>query len=417
MAREMVDSGCKYLGIIPKDWKVNKFKYYLLRRDVKNRSDCEVLSLYREHGIVIKNSRDDNHNVTSEDTSKYRYVRINDFVVNKMKAWQGSVAISEYEGIVSPAYYVYEFSDDSYCPKYFHYLLRSAYKNEFRRLSGGIREGQWDLSTNALENILVILPPLPEQQKIAAFLDDKCAEIDSLIADIQREIDKLERLKRSVITEAVTKGLDKNAEMKDSGVIWAPVIPKSWKSLKIKYIMYETKTKADIETAEPLSVTQKYGIIKSSEATVANPSQSYEGYKAVSVDDIVFNKYKAHSGVFFSSTYNGMVTFNYSVYRCYESNVPKYYEYLFHTDGCIGEFKTKMHGVGESISPLYTKDLFAITVIQPTFADQRRIVEYLDIRCAEFDTILSEKQKQIEILQKLKKSVIYEYVTGKKEVK
>ena len=84
MAREMIDSGCKYLGIIPKTWKVNKFKYYLFRRDVKNRSDCEVLSLYREHGIVIKNSRDDNHNVTSEDTSKYRYVRINDFVINKI---------------------------------------------------------------------------------------------------------------------------------------------------------------------------------------------------------------------------------------------------------------------------------------------------------------------------------------------
>ena len=112
-----------------------------------------------------------------------------------------------------------------------------------------------------------------------------------------------------------------------------------------------------------------------------------------------------------------MVTFNYSVYRCYEGNVPKYYEYLFHTDGCIGEFKTKMHGVGESISPLYTKDLFAITVIQPTYTDQKDIVAFLDARCAEFDTILSEKQKQIEILQKLKKSVIYEYVTGKKEVK
>ena len=413
MAREMVDSGQVWLGQIPKGWNIGKIGgLYKLRNTKVSDKDYPALSVTK-NGIVPQLETA----AKTNDGDNRKLVRIGDFAINSRSDRRGSCGISPYDGSVSLIVTVLEPREEMN-PRYYDWLFHTKeFADEFYANGRGIVDDLWTTNWQNMKRISVVVPPLPEQQKIAAFLDDKCAEFDSLIADIQREIDKLERLKRSVIAEAVTKGLDKNAEMKDSGVIWAPVIPKSWKPLKVKYIMFETKTKADTEIAEPLSVTQKYGIIKSSEATVANPSQSYEGYKAVCVDDIVFNKYKAHSGVFFSSTYNGMVTFNYSVYRCYEGNVPKYYEYLFHTDGCIGEFKTKMHGVGESISPLYTKDLFAITVIQPTFAEQRRIVEYLDARCAEFDTILSEKQKQIEILQKLKKSVIYEYVTGKKEVK
>lgn len=432
MAREMVDSGCKYLGIIPNDWKVNKFKYYLLRRDVKNRSDCEVLSLYREHGIVIKNSRDDNHNVTSEDTSKYRYVRINDFVVNKMKAWQGSVAISEYEGIVSPAYYVYEFSDDSYCPKYFHYLLRSAYKNEFRRLSGGIREGQWDLSTNALENILVILPPLPEQQKIAAFLDDKCAEIDSLIADIQREIDKLERLKRSVIAEAVTKGLNKNAEMKDSGVKWIGEMPKDWDIMAFRFILNERNEKnIPIKTEERLSLSIDIGITLYADKTtnLDRFKEDVSQYKVAHIGDLVLNSMNVIVGAEGISNYFGCIS---PAYYTYYDNDENHYDARF----CDYVFKCKrlrnlLFTLGKGIMAIergegrvntcrlkVSRDDIGHLKFPFPFKEERiRIVDYLDARCAEFETILSEKHKQLEILQKLKKSVIYEYVTGKKEVK
>ena len=117
--REMKDSGVEWIGSIPVEWKVDKIRYHLRRIEPRNPGNKIVLSLYRELGIVPKDSRDDNHNVTSEDTSKYKYVRKGDFVINKMKAWQGSVAVSEYEGIVSPAYYVYHFIDDKYNKKYF----------------------------------------------------------------------------------------------------------------------------------------------------------------------------------------------------------------------------------------------------------------------------------------------------------
>ena len=201
----MKDSGAGWMPLIPLHWKADKLKYHLRQRGIKNQIDKQVLSLYREYGIVPKDSRDDNHNVTSEDVSDYRYVRVGDFVVNKMKAWQGSVAVSNYEGIVSPAYFVYEFSDDSINKRYFHYLMRNkTYAIEFRRLSGGIREGQWDLPAEALNNTLILIPPLKEQQEIADYLDSKCAEIEQIIADKKSQIETLDNYKKSLIFEYVT---------------------------------------------------------------------------------------------------------------------------------------------------------------------------------------------------------------------
>ena len=202
---EMKDSGIGYIGIIPNHWVVEKIKYHLKYRGNRNPGGVQVLSVYREYGVIPKDSRDDNHNVTSEDTSNYRYVRVGDFVINKMKAWQGSMAISDYEGIVSPAYYVYEFSDENFDRKYFHYLLRNKmYATEFLRVSGGIRVGQWDLSAYDFENTMAPMPPIDEQEKIATFLDTKSTEIDSLIGEKKRQLEVLDSYKKFLIYEYVT---------------------------------------------------------------------------------------------------------------------------------------------------------------------------------------------------------------------
>ena len=202
---KMKDSGIEWIGQIPEHWGVDKLKFHLKFRGTKNPGDTIVLSLYRELGVVPKDSRDDNHNKTSEDTSNYRFVRNGDFVINKMKAWQGSVAVSDYEGIVSPAYYVYGFSDDLIFKRYFHYLLRDkSYATEFKRLSGGIRVGQWDLPRESLENTLILLPPISEQKEIAAYLNEKCSEIDATIAEKQKQLKTLEEYKKSLIFEYVT---------------------------------------------------------------------------------------------------------------------------------------------------------------------------------------------------------------------
>ena len=190
---------------IPEHWEISKIKYNLSRKTVRNPGNAMVLSLYREYGIVPKDSRDDNHNVTSEDTSKYLFVKKGQFVINKMKAWQGSMAISKYEGIVSPAYYVYDVNPNNLCKEYLHYLLKNpSYIEEFRRLSGGVREGQWDLPAEEFENLLILIPPIQEQKEIAEYLDKKCKEIDSILEDKNKQLETLESYKKSIIYEYVT---------------------------------------------------------------------------------------------------------------------------------------------------------------------------------------------------------------------
>lgn len=200
----MKDSNIEWIGLVPQHWDVSKIKYHLKRNEPKNPGGVQVLSVYREYGVIPKDSRDDNHNVTSQDTSKYKYVRPGDLVINKMKAWQGSLAVSEYEGIVSPAYFIYNFTDSRFNKKYFHFLIRSCYKDEFRRISGGIRDGQWDLPAEGFANELVLLPPIDEQNHIVDYLDTKCAEIDSAITDKKAQLETLEQYKKSLIYEYVT---------------------------------------------------------------------------------------------------------------------------------------------------------------------------------------------------------------------
>ena len=280
--REMKDSGARWIGEIPNTWHSDKLKYHLKRKEPKNPGDMTVLSLYRELGIIPKDSRDDNHNQTSEDTSKYKYVKPGNFVVNKMKAWQGSVAVSDYEGIVSPAYYVYEFTDNAFDKRYFHHLLRGCYKDEFMRLSGGMRVGQWDLSSDDLNNTLILIPPLDEQKKIAEFLDEKCSEIDALIADIQTQIETLEQYKRSTIAEAVTKGLDNKVELKDSTLEWIGKIPAHWEIKPNKYLMKKIKQIQPIYDGEDIISLTVNGVIK---RDLDNPSgkmpTSFDGYQFV----------------------------------------------------------------------------------------------------------------------------------------
>lgn len=201
---EMRDSGIAWVGDIPAHWLVEKVKFHLQRNEPRNPGDKQVLSVYREYGVIPKDSRDDNHNVTSEDTSNYKYVVPGNLVINKMKAWQGSMGVSEYEGIVSPAYFIYKFTDNQIMPKYLHYLFRSCYKDEFRRISGGIREGQLDLSPYEFSNTLLLIPPTDEQNRIVSYIDARISEIEFAITEKKQQIETIEEYKKSLIFEYVT---------------------------------------------------------------------------------------------------------------------------------------------------------------------------------------------------------------------
>ncbi len=203
---DLKDSGIKWLGMIPKHWDVVLVKNILRWKSVKGCGEKEVLSLYREYGVIPKSSRDDNHNITSDNTDDYKLVEKGDFVINKMKAWQGSMGVSLYEGIISPAYYVCSFINEKVYKPYFHYLMRdSSYLPEYKRLSGGIRVGQWDLAYDKFKSLPALLPPiLAEQRAIADWLDAKCADIDATIALKEQKQEKLKAYKKTIIFEYVT---------------------------------------------------------------------------------------------------------------------------------------------------------------------------------------------------------------------
>ena len=226
----------------------------------------------------------------------------------------------------------------------------------------------------------------------------------------------MEDYKKSVITEAVTKGLNPDAEMKDSGIEWIGEIPKHWNIIRIGYILSEIDKRSITGMEESLSVSQVLGVVPSSKIAVPSTASTMVGQKIVEPGELVLNKLKAHLGVCFVSNYKGLVSPDYAVYKANEKVKSKLLEYVFHTASCIWEFKKYITGVGQGLSRLYTKDLFRINVALPDMLEQQHIVDYLDSKCSEIDTLIADKKRQLDILADYKKSLIYEYVTGKKEV-
>jgi len=413
--RKMKDSGARWIGEIPNTWHSDKLKYHLKRKEPKNPGDMTVLSLYRELGIIPKDSRDDKHNQTSEDTSKYKYVKPGNFVVNKMKAWQGSVAVSDYEGIVSPAYYVYEFTDNAFDKRYFHHLLRGCYKDEFMRLSGGMRVGQWDLSSDDLNNTLILIPPLDEQKKIAEFLDVKCSEIDDLISDIQAQIETLEQYKKSTVIETVTKGLNNNVSMRDSGIQWIDRIPETWDCIRGKYILkYITKPTREDDGVITCFRDGEVTLRSKRREEGFTMADKEVGYQGIDIGDLVVHGMDGFAGAIGISDSRGKAS---PVLNVLETEQNKRYIMYFLRSMAYGNvFLALATGIRVRSCDLRWNKLAELFYPIPSLEEQDAIVKHIDRVIEETNNIISKKKAQIATLEAYKKSIIFEYVTGKKEV-
>lgn len=201
----MKDSGIPWIGMIPEHWEVKRLRHFIKFVSVKGHGEKPLLSVTREQGVIERNveSKEENHNFIPDDLSGYKLVRKGQFVINKMKSWQGSYGVSDYEGIVSPAYYVCDLTFP--CKKFFSMAIRSkAYIPFFTQYSKGIRVDQWDLSPIGLKSIPFIVPPIEEQQAIVDFIEAKLSKIDSCMANLQAEIDYLKEFKQRLISDVVT---------------------------------------------------------------------------------------------------------------------------------------------------------------------------------------------------------------------
>lgn len=201
----MKDSGIAWIGEIPEHWEIKSLRNFLSYVSIKGHGDKQLLSVTRENGVIVRNveSKEENHNFVPDDLSGYKLVEEGQFVINKMKSWQGSYGVSYYTGIVSPAYYVCNLRFEN--KRFFNIAIRSkSYVPFFTQYSKGIRVDQWDLSPIALKNIPFIVPPLDEQQQIVEYTQQKTAQIDKYISDVKRQIDSLKEYRQRLICDTVT---------------------------------------------------------------------------------------------------------------------------------------------------------------------------------------------------------------------
>ena len=422
--RKMKASGIEWIGEIPEGWEVSQLKYVTRWKSEKGCPDAPVLSLYRDFGVVPKDSRNDNHNVTSLDTSNYKVVDIGDLVINKMKAWQGSMAVSDYRGIVSPAYHVCSITSNKVNKRYLHHLLRNpAYLPEYARLSTGMRIGQWDLGFDDFKNIPFLIPPLDEQAKIADYLDNGCASLDAMLSKTRSSIEEYKKLKQAVITQAVTKGVRGERKMKDSGVEWIGEIPVHWKISRIKYVSifepscdFRKLTPETIITYSPMECikngtferrTSLYGNLahtltpfQNGDIVMAKVTPCFENGNIA-----IMNELQSGYGLGSSELF---------VFRPQNINT-RYLFYWLQNKLFVHQACATMTGTGglKRISPSFVKNC---NIHCPSTAEQAQIADYLDAKCAEIDRLIAKKEQLVKELEGYKKSLIYEVVTGKREV-
>ena len=414
------DSGVEWLGKIPEHWEVNNIRGVTKAAIQRNCPHLPLLAVYRDYGIILRDSRDDNHNRIPEDLSNYKVVKPGNLVLNKMKTWQGSLGVSEYEGIVSPAYIVCRISQ-GINSKFLHYLLRSyRYIFIYNKISYGIRVDQWDMRYEDFKQIPIFLPPLSEQKQIAGFLDRKLEQINHFISNKQRLIELLKEQKTAIINGAVTKGLNPHAPMKPSDIEWLEEIPEHWGVKRAKYYFYEVDERSESGTEELLSVSHITGVTPRSEKNITMfQAESYEGYKTCQVGDLVSNIMWAWMGALGVSNYSGIVSSSYGVYRQknHDNFVSRYLDYLVRTNSYISEFICRSKGIRSSRLRMYTDDFFDIPIIKPPKEDQEKILNYIDAERVKINLAIAKIEKEIELIQEYRTTLISDAVTGKIDIR
>ena len=421
-----------WLPNIPEHWQRNTIRSITKLSDERNaiRNDLELLSVYREYGVIKKSSRDDNHNVESADLSNYKFVDVGYLVMNKMKMWQGSLGVSEFKGIVSPAYIVCKITKEMNY-RYFHFLLRSpVFKTYYNCISYGVRVGQWDMRYDDFKQLEIFLPPLHEQDQIVRFLDWKISKIDKLIRAKKKQITLFNEQKQAIINKVITKGLDDSVPKKESGVHWLGDIPVNWKSNRLKRfckvnasISHLTLNYSDEDMVVflPMENVSAQGEIDCSILRKFKDVRS--GYSSFAKNDVVVAKitpcFENGKGACLDNlkTEIGYGTTEFITLRAYGSILPKYLYYITRTSYFRLFGAEVMTGsAGQKRVPTDFISNFIIGIPQK-IEEQRMIVDYIEKTSLMINNTLSKLTKEIDYIVEYKASLISSVVTGKIDVR
>ena len=414
--REMKDSGIEWIGQIPKHWEILKGKYVLeyLQKPVKN--DDGVITCFRDGEVTLRANRREDGFTLSDKEIGYQGIDVGDLVVHGMDGFAGAIGISDSRGKASP---VLNVLDSKYNKCYLMYYLRSmAFSNVFVALASGIRVRSCDLRWHKLANLPYPISSYEEQAEIVNFLDTKCSEIDATAKDIQKEISLLEEYKKAVIYNTISNGLQGKEKTAETDDVWGQ-LPKDWKLVDIKYLFEIVKRIAGKEGFDVLSVTQKGLKVKDITSGDGQLADNYSGYQFVYPTDYVMNHMDLLTGWVDCSELFGVTSPDYRVFRLRDKskNNLMYFKYVMQ---CCYLNKI-FYSLGQGVSNLgrwrlQTSSFNNFKVPVPPKFEQDEIADYLDTKCSEIDALIADKKKQLAILTEYKKSLIYEYVTGKKEV-
>lgn len=422
----MKNSGIEWIGEIPNDWKIERLQWYLTEIKESNNpiQTDQVLSLTNKRGVIPYEEKGAQGNNAKENHADYKLAYPHTLVLNSMNVLIGSVGICDYFGCVSPVYYVFK-PNKSANLEFINYIFQTEqFQKELRRYANGIMEIRLRLSSADILKRYVGLPLANIQSKIVDHLNKKCAQIDTLILNQERQIEKLKQYKQSLITEVVTKGLDPTVPLKDSGIEWIGKIPQGWNLNRIKYISeFNPPCSRRISDETIVSYAPmdciKNGYMIPQEIEYSNVSS---GLTYFCENDIVMAKVTPcfeNGNIAIAPTLQNGVAFGSSelfVFRANEKKIErKWLFYYLQSTRFVENAKSTMTGTGglKRVSPAFVKDH---TLALPSKENQFAAVNFLDKKCVQIESLISVKQSKIEKLNQYKKSLIYEYVTGKKEV-
>ena len=420
--KEMKDTGIEWVGLIPKNWYIRPLYACLDEINQKNSPivTMNILSLTNTDGVIPYSERGNQGNKSKENLEDYKVVYPNTIVANSMNILIGSVGLSKYEGCVSPVYYVYS-AKSQIDIRYMNYLFQTEpFQKRLRQFANGILEIRLRVSSHDILHQKVAVPDYDEQQVIADYLDETCSQINEIIEEVKASIDEYKELKQAVIFEAVTKGLDKNVEMKESTIENLESIPSNWEIRRIA-TLYEESKETGREDLPILMVSINTGI---SEGEVGDDdrirkvvrSEDKSVYKVVHRNDLAYNMMRAWQGGFGAAQVEGLVSPAYVVARPKCELDSRYVEALLRTPIFTEKIRGLSYGVADFRLRLYWTYFKNLRICFPPLEEQRQIADFITAESKKLDALIHEKLELVVELEAYKKLLIYEVVTGKRRV-
>lgn len=396
-------SGISWIGNIPCHWKLVRFRNILSEKTERNRSDSPLLSVVREKGVILRDvdNWDENPNFIPDDLSNYKVVRKGQFAMNKMKAWQGSYGVSQYEGIVSPAYFVFDVN--AVMADYFHVAVRSkAFVPFFGQASDGVRIGQWDLSQTRMREIPFWVPPLPEQAAIVRYLDRIDERVRRYITGKQKLLRLLREEKQVVIRRSVTRGLDQGVRLSPSGNEWLGDMPAHWASRRLKTIC--SMNSGNGITATSIESSGTYPVYGGNGLRGYSSHFTHEGeFALIGRQGALCGNVHIARGRFWASEHAVVATLH-------SGQVLEWF-------GAILEaMNLNQHSIAAAQPGLAVERILNLWIPVPPPAEQAVIATRIEKQTAVIDTAIKRTRRQIELMQEYRTRIISDVVTGKLDV-